>query len=1384
MTEYAAKDCKFLGQQLQSANVVGRNGTRRSLAASLIVATVAGGAFSAWAQHVDVVAGGNGPVLTVPRIIPLEELPPTIGTLKGVEPLKPDVRDYIVDRIAAQQLGKAFFWDIQVGSNGVACASCHFHAGADIRVRNQVNPGMKAGDNTFDARRGGAGISGPNKTLSASDFPFRLLEIPDNRESRAVGDTNDVFSSLGSYGGDFISSRRGHNGSTSSHQPSGSYGGVGDSTTAANGRGNNRLPRSFNESCSLTYDPAHNPFHANNLIYRRVEPRQTPTVVNAVFNYRQFWDGRANHQFNGVDPFGPRTFQLPATPDAPGNPNALRAGILETDGATSGSSLRLVHRLIDNSSLASQAVGPALSDFEMSCAKKTFADLGRKLIGLRPLALQRVAVDDSLFGASEGLVPHGGKGLETTYRALIEKAFSRKYWATTALVKIADDGQVVADRNGFSQMEHNFSLIWGLAVQEYESTLISDDAPFDRDVAGDAKAMSAEAKAGQVVFLGKGGCVGCHNGPVFSGATVTNASGPKPKLVEHMRMSDGATALYDAGFYNIGVRPPTEDPGVGATDPYGFDLSFTRQFKWKQLGKSLKVPDTFDPTPCKWIIQYWPCAQVPTWTDPVASERDTVDGAFKAPILRNVGLNPPYFHNGGQATLKDVVRFYNRGGDRRGTIGNDTSGTATPTPFGHVNRSNLSPDIGEVNSDFPERNNSLDMTEHEMDFLVQFLLSLTDDRVACHAGVFDHPELPLIMGHEDVAVPGTHLAKDITRILPAVGKAGLKAIGKPCFPNSGDLFGSLNKTDPRPLQTAFDGILEQSSNPQRRNGRDGLLTLVNGQPVSGRRTARNAPPVPDVVPPTPPVQVPVAVPAPAPKLPAPIFTPGSAATGFTSIGFIQSAAVSPTMCSNLPPRQWGGSAKVNGITIVIPCNSIVQLPAATYTWAELFEPVPDPTAPGTKMAPTALSLDRAAVPGKFSYPSTEIRIEGNVVAGQPIAGLIYVSQQSLNTGDGFILGFEHENGVILVGKDRNGNATTRLQLNDANGRFSKGQSPDKRFNVDDANPTIRAASGYPMCVPRRGPLLEDDAECPRRNRPRTGVGAGCRTLGSVVFLRLGRDMTQSAPGEYCTGFVMQNPADPAVTAVGSTLPLSTKQAPFAIGDYITYSGTLLQGDGQGPNGSDTISVHTIVAKIGIFTEPGTLPVYLAIGHFRISSYTPNPVINGVVQEEQDRVVLEAFVTDITSIVDIYLVDYDPKSGAETQRWITPGLMTGEVGDGVITGGITTQLRGLVPGRVRLQATRAVPGILTSPTRYMRVVARSLCDPLNINIPQQNGLPCVQRALTANGIYSGQYLAPVANFIFPETLIPGAPPVPRNFWDLGFLVLGEGQGTGPLTPTPW
>ena len=67
--------------------------------------------------------------------------------LKGLKPpiivgLSSGKSPIVVDQKAAIQLGKALFWDMNVGSDGVACASCHFHAGADRRTRNQLNSGM------------------------------------------------------------------------------------------------------------------------------------------------------------------------------------------------------------------------------------------------------------------------------------------------------------------------------------------------------------------------------------------------------------------------------------------------------------------------------------------------------------------------------------------------------------------------------------------------------------------------------------------------------------------------------------------------------------------------------------------------------------------------------------------------------------------------------------------------------------------------------------------------------------------------------------------------------------------------------------------------------------------------------------------------------------------------------------------------------------------------------------------------------------------------------------------------------------------------------------------------------------------------------------------
>ena len=54
--------------------------------------------------------------------------------------------------------------------------------------------------------------------------------------------------------------------------------------------------------------------------------------------------------------------------------------------------------------------------------------------------------------------------------------------------------------------------------------------------------------------------------------------------------------------------------------------------------------------------------------------RVAVDGSFKVPTLRNVELTGPYFHNGGYATLEQVVDFYSRGGNARRTDTGDTSG--------------------------------------------------------------------------------------------------------------------------------------------------------------------------------------------------------------------------------------------------------------------------------------------------------------------------------------------------------------------------------------------------------------------------------------------------------------------------------------------------------------------------------------------------------------------------------------------------------------------------------------------------------------------------------------------------------------------------------------
>jgi hypothetical protein len=558
------------------------------------------------------------------------------------------------------------------------------------------------------------------------------------------------------------------------------------------------------------------------------------------------------------------------------------------------------------------------------------------------------------------------------------------------------------------------------------------------------------------------------------------------------------------------------------------------------------------------------------------------------------------------------------------------------------------------------------------------------------------------------------------------------------------------------------------------------LALGISEALAGGGTAR--PPQPPTNQPPPPL---VEVPLP-PTVPAPTFTNIANTDQFTVVGFIQNATVDAddSRCPGVPANRWGGTLKVNGITYIVPCNTILQMPAVAITWADMLN--------GAAF-PRSLTLDG----GRRGYPSFEVTVIGNRVNKDYIAALIYVSQQSLNSGQGYIVGFDYARSVILVGA-KDGPAQVRLQLNDPLGRFSRAHSVDERFSVDEDNPTVHAATGYPMCIPRFDPAERNDPRCPKKNRPLSRKG--CRTfLQAGVIAPQGWVLSPPRPEDvYCMAFVMEDPA----TRQASD-PDPSQQAPFEIGDYVTYSGTLMN-DSLGPDGSSTISVHSLEANVGIFTQPGALPAYVSITAFGVAAADAPVSVNGEPEEALERMFLVANTTDVTSVADIYLVDYDPATGEESNRWITPDSMTAGVtlGSPPFGGGITTQFIGPQPGRIRIRAVRTPAGMLDSPTRNIRVVLRSLCGPdvINkhiaatapsfanvgyaINFVDPAGPKCLERSPAANGLFAGQYLAPNFLFIFPENVVAGDPIVPFNFWDMGFLVNGEGPGTGPLIPRPW
>jgi cytochrome c peroxidase len=585
--------------------------------------------------------------------------------------------DFIADRSVALALGKALFWDMQVGSDGIqACASCHFRAGADPRSKNQLNPNSShfpLGD--LDFTKGG-----PNYQLKASDFPLTKLAVPGVRGALdPAGDNNDVVSSQGVP---FLT------------------------------------PRAL--------DP--DGFNIDYINTRRVEPRNTPSIFNAVFNHRQFWDGRANDTFNGVNHVGDR------------DPSATLARADDRNAPA------LVHISIPSSSLASQALAPIVSTFEMAAPGRVVIDLGVRLHGKRPLAGQEVHRHDSVLGA---LSRYPNNGLKyDSYDDMIEKAFKRQWWDSAKTVQINPDGTVQfvdrADHNPntreVSLMEYNFGLFFGLAIQVYESTLISDQTPWDKFrrvhpsptdpmlnpwVNTNPEFISRTALFGAMLFDQRTRadnnvrCSNCHEE-----AELTDASARRVSIAANGAVRNREGNIMDKGFSNLGLRPTSDDLGVGASDGFG------------PLSRSL--------------VQF-PGALPATFDGAAVTIGLAVDGAFKVPSLRNVELTAPYFHNGDARTLREAIEFYSRGGNVAPIVeraGNNVAPISTPA-----------------------------LTEDEITALTEFLKSLTDPRVVNRQAPFDHPQLFVPNGHrgnEERVYDRNHngIADDEMVEITAVGAEG------------------------------------------------------------------------------------------------------------------------------------------------------------------------------------------------------------------------------------------------------------------------------------------------------------------------------------------------------------------------------------------------------------------------------------------------------------------------------------------------------------------------------------------------------------------------------------------------------------------------------------
>lgn len=159
----------------------------------------------------------------------------------------------------------------------------------------------------------------------------------------------------------------------------------------------------------------------------------------------------------------------------------------------------------------------------------------------------------------------------------------------------------------------------GKAIAAYERRIQYGPSRFDRYVealleTGRAPrdVLTDEEVAGLELFIGRGNCTQCHNGPLF-----TN------------------NEFHNTGVPAVAGLPPDRGRASGAPDV--LDDEFNCRSRWSDA-----APEQ--------------CSEL----EFLIAEGHELERAFKVPSLRNVADRPPYMHAGQLRTLAEVLGHYDR----------------------------------------------------------------------------------------------------------------------------------------------------------------------------------------------------------------------------------------------------------------------------------------------------------------------------------------------------------------------------------------------------------------------------------------------------------------------------------------------------------------------------------------------------------------------------------------------------------------------------------------------------------------------------------------------------------------------------------------------------